>query len=127
MTLTKQHKEAMALGRVQSRVVLDYLERLQETKPRRGRKRSPETITKRLAAIEAALPEAGLLAALHLTQERSDLQAELARLQNDESIADKEEAFVEVAKDYGERKGLSPEAWRAVGVTNDVLKKAGIL
>ncbi len=37
-----------------------------------------------------------------------------------------EAAFIEIALPYSERKGLSYEAWRAVGVQPRVLRAAGI-
>ncbi len=39
---------------------------------------------------------------------------------------DIEEAFVGVAKGYGERKGISYATWRDVGVSAATLKRAGI-
>ena len=37
-----------------------------------------------------------------------------------------EGAFVEVAKSYGERKGIAYATWRDVGVSAATLKRAGI-
>jgi hypothetical protein len=37
-----------------------------------------------------------------------------------------EEGFIEAAKSYGERKGITYAAWRAAGVDANVLRKAGI-
>ena len=37
-----------------------------------------------------------------------------------------EEGFVKAAKSYSERKGISYSTWREVGVSADVLKRAGI-
>jgi hypothetical protein len=34
--------------------------------------------------------------------------------------------FIAAAKSYGERKGISPSAWRALGVPADVLRKGDI-
>lgn len=124
--ISTAQKEAMAHGRSQSRVVDAYLTRLQETRPRRGRKRTPESIRKRLVAIEAALPEATILQALQLTQERTDLTHELASLEKPVNIAKFEKDFIKVAAEYGDRKGLGFDAWRSVGVPVEVLKKAGI-
>jgi hypothetical protein len=37
-----------------------------------------------------------------------------------------EDDFVRIAKAYGERKGISHEAWRETGVQPEVLRRAGI-
>jgi hypothetical protein len=37
-----------------------------------------------------------------------------------------EKDFTKVAKDYSASKGLTYDAWRKVGVSAEVLKKAGI-
>jgi hypothetical protein len=38
-----------------------------------------------------------------------------------------EAGFVEVALGYSQRKGISTEAWRLIGVPDDVLRRAGLL
>src|SRR5437660_2215274 len=76
-TMSEDHKAALAEGREQGRVVRRYLEGLESHRPKRGRKRTPESITKRLAAIDERLPAADPLGRLHLVQERIDLELEL--------------------------------------------------
>src|ERR1035441_6027942 len=76
--MSDQHKAALAKGREEGRTVRLYLEALEATKPRRGRKRTPDSIKKRLVAIDAALEEADPLFRLQLIQEKQDLDAELA-------------------------------------------------
>ena len=76
--MSADHKAALAKGREEGRIVRQYLEALESTKPRRGRKRTPDSIRKRLAAIDAALPEAEPLNRLHLVEEKQRLEAELA-------------------------------------------------
>jgi hypothetical protein len=126
-TMTEEHKAALAEGREQGRVVRRYLEALESHRPKRGRKRTPESITKRLAAIDERLGDADPLSRLHLLQERMDLEQELAGTQGDDVDLDQlEAAFVEVASVYGERKGLTYEAWRSIGVEPRILKAAGI-
>ena len=56
--MTDEHKRALAEGRELGRAVRDYLEALEQNKPKRGRKRTPDSVKKRLAAIETALPDA---------------------------------------------------------------------
>ena len=125
--MSDEHKAALAEGREQGRVVRRYLEALEWHRPKRGRKRTPESITKRLAAIDEQLPAADPLNRLHLVQERLDLEFELAAGSGDGAeLEELELAFIEVAADYGERKGLTYGAWRGVGVEPRVLKAAGI-
>ncbi len=47
--VTAEHKAAMAVGRNESRSVRLYLEALTANRPKRGRKRTAESIAKRLA------------------------------------------------------------------------------
>jgi len=124
--MSDQHKAALAKGREEGRIVRVYLEALEATKPRRGRKRTPDSIKKRLIAIDAALEEADPLSRLQLIQEQQDLDAELAFGDNTVDIASLEKAFTKVAKSYGERKGISYSAWRQVGVGAPVLQQAKI-
>jgi hypothetical protein len=124
--MTDEHKAALAQGRIQGRAVRNYLEALEATKPKRGRKRTPDSVKKRLDAIDVELESADPLKALNLRQERRNLQTELAGFGKEVDLAGVEAAFVEVAKAYGERSGISYEVWREQGVPADVLKKAGI-
>jgi hypothetical protein len=125
-TMTAKHKQALAQGRDDSRLVRTYLEALATTKPRRGRKRSPDAMKRRLAEIEATIDSAPPLSVLHLAQERLDLEAELAALDTHSDLTQCERDFVKVAKRYSNRKGLTYAAWREAGVPPEVLKKAGI-
>jgi hypothetical protein len=54
-SMSDEHKAALAEGREQGRAVRRYLEALESYRPKRGRKRTQESITKRLADIEARL------------------------------------------------------------------------
>ena len=126
-TMSDEHKAALAEGREQGRVVRRYLEALESHRPKRGRKRTQESIAKRLAAVDEQLATADALTRLHLVQERLDLELELSAGSDDGAeLEELEVAFVDVAADYGERKGLTYEAWRSVGVEPRVLKAAGI-
>jgi hypothetical protein len=124
--MTDTHKAALERGRAEGRVVRDYLEALRSSKPKRGRKRTSESITKRLAKIEEQLADATAIDELQLLQERRDLQAELTSLDGGVDVSELESAFVEVAKGYGDRKGISYVTWRDVGVSAATLKRAGI-
>jgi hypothetical protein len=124
--MSAQHKAALAAGRAEGRAVRSYLEALEEHKPRRGRRRTSESIQKRLAAIEEKLGSADPLQRLQLVQERRDLQAELDRTGRTSDLTNLEADFVKVAKGYSDRKGIGYSAWREVGVPSDVLGRAGI-
>jgi hypothetical protein len=124
--MTDAHKAALAKGREQGRIVRNYLEALESTKPRRGRKRTPDSIKKRLVTIDAALSDANPLSRLQLIQEQQDLESELAYGDDSVDIASLEKAFTKVAKAYGDRKGITYSAWRAVGVSAPVLQQAKI-
>ncbi len=126
-TMSDEHKAALAEGRDQGRIVRQYLEALESHRPKRGRRRTPESITKRLATIDERLATADPLSRLQLVQERMDLERELAAAgDNGGDLAELEAAFIRVAAAYGERKGLSYEAWRSVGVAPGTLRAAGI-
>lgn len=124
--MSDEHKQALAVGREQGRAVRRYLEALEAHRPKRGRKRTPESIERRLSAIEERLAGADPLTRLQLVQERMDLQEELATKSEAVDIASLEAEFVAAAGEYGERKGISYGAWRELGVDAAVLKRAGI-
>jgi hypothetical protein len=125
-TVTDSHKAAMAQGRTESRAISAYLEALESHRPKRGRKRTPESIDKRLAAIDASLEAASPVKRLSLIQERIDLLQERESLQTKVDLTGLEDDFVSTAKSYGQRKGISYAAWRELGVSAPVLKRAGI-
>lgn len=124
--LSDEHKAAMAAGRLEGRVVRDYLEALRSNKPRRGRKRTAESITARLASITSELNEADALDELRLLQERRNLQIELESMDSGIDITALEQEFVKVARSYSERQGIAYATWREVGVEASVLSAAGI-
>jgi hypothetical protein len=125
-TMTAQHKAALAEGRTEGRAVKNYLEALQQNRPRRGRKRTPDSINKRLAAIDAQFDDVSALQQLQLVQERLDLKRELETMNTKIDLSALETAFVKTAAQYAQRKGISYAAWRELGVPADVLKKSGI-
>jgi hypothetical protein len=124
--MTDSHKAALERGRAEGRIVRDYLEALRSNKPKRGRKRTADSINKRLAAIDAEIAAASAIEELQLIQERRDLNSELASLGSGIDLGEIEDSFVSVAKGYGERKGISYASWRDVGVSAATLKRAGI-
>lgn len=124
--MSDAHKAALAEGRTQGRAVRRYLEALEAHKPKRGRKRTPESIRTRLDRIDVELADADPLRRLQLIQERLDLERELASTSSSVDLATLEAEFVEAALGYSQRKGISYQAWRELGVSAATLKAAGI-
>lgn len=124
--MSDDHKAALAEGRAQGRAVRLYLEALAANKPKRGRKRTPDSIKARLAKIDDELAVADPLEELRLLQERRNLTTELEGMGAQVDMAALEAEFVKVAKSYSERQGISYATWREVGVEAAVLKAAGI-
>ena len=124
--MSDAHKAALAEGREQGRAVRRYLEALEAHKPKRGRKRTPESVQKRLVSIEEKLPGADALTRLHLMQEKMNLTNELAASGNTVDLQALEDEFVAAAAPYGSRKGITYAAWRQMGVDPAVLRRANI-
>ncbi len=124
--MSDEHKQALAIGREESRAVRRYLEALEAHKPKRGRKRTAESIQSRLEQIDDRMATADPLTRVHLAQERFNLEAELASKGDTVDIQALEDDFVVAARGYGERKGIGYAAWRAAGVDASVLRRAGI-
>lgn len=125
-SMSDEHKAALAEGRAQGRAIRSYLDALDAHKPKRGRKRTPESIKKRLAALEGDIATADPLRRVQLIQERMDLEHELAASEVTLDLAGLEAGFIASAKEYSERKQISYAAWRELGVPAAVLKSAGI-
>ncbi len=125
-SMSDEHKAALAAGREEGRAVRRYLEALHAHKPKRGRKRTPDSIKKRLDRIEVELQEADPLRALQLRQERRDLADELEAAGEKVDLTALEKDFVKAAKGYSQRKGIAYATWREAGIDAAVLKKAGI-
>src|SRR5690348_5923301 len=92
--MSDAHKQALALGREQGRIVRAYLEAIDAHKPKRGRKRTPESMNKRLADIEAKLASVDALTRLQLVQERIDIQHELETASETVDLSALENEFV---------------------------------
>ena len=124
--MTDEHKAALAMGRNEGNAVRNYLEALRDNKPKRGRRRTRETIAGRLSAIDTELDTADPMTELRLRQERRDLQAELDSLGTKVDLTALEDGFVAVGKSYSARQGISYATWREMGLDAAVLKRAGI-
>ena len=108
--------------------VRDYLKALEQNAPRRGRRRTPESVERQLAVLEGEMEGASVTKRLDLIQQRIDLEADLETLQQAGSVdlAALEAGFATHAAAYGGRRGISYAAWREGGVTSATLKSAGI-
>jgi hypothetical protein len=125
-TMSDAHKAALAEGREQGRAVRRYLEALDANRPKRGRKRTPDTMRKRLDRIQADINSADPLKRLQLVQERMDLEQQIEAAEVTVDLSKLEKDFVAAAAGYSQRKGISYAAWRELGVAASTLKDAGI-
>jgi len=124
--MTDEHKEKLAVGRNESRVINRYLEAIVAGKGKRGRKRTPESISMQIVRLDKEILSASAVQQLELTQKRFDLVAERERLNARVDLASVEKDFIKIAKSYAKRNGISYAAFREMGVSADVLKAAGI-
>lgn len=124
--MTNAHKQALANGRAEGRIIREYLEIVEATKPRRGRRRTPESIARRLSLIVVEMKTADPVTKVRLIQERLNLRSELAGMKSKAQVQAAESKFVKVAKRFSDRNDISFDAWREAGVSPAVLKKAGI-
>ncbi len=124
--MTADHKAKLAQGRNESRVVSRYLDALAAGKGKRGRKRTPESINMQITRLDKELAEASPIRRLELVQRRFDLVAERDRLASRVDIEGLEKAFVKIAKSYAQRNAIGYAAFRELGVSADVLKRANI-
>lgn len=124
--MSNAHKKALAEGRSEGRIIRDYLEVVEATKPRRGRRRTPESIARRLSLITQELKTADPVTKVRLIQERLDLRTELAGMKTKSEVVAAESKFVKVAKRFSQRNNITFDAWREFGVAPSVLKRAGI-
>jgi len=111
----------------EAKTVRAYLEALRTNRPSRGRRRTKDTIAHRLTIIDTELATPiDVITELRLTQERINLQAELTVTNTAVDMSALEARFIEVAKNYSDRTGISYTAWRTVGVPAATLTAAGI-
>ena len=108
--------------------VRDYLKALEQNAPRRGRRRTPESVERQLAVLEGEMEGVSVTKRLGLIQQRINLETDLEALQQAESVdlSALEAGFATHAAAYGGRRGISYAAWREVGVSSETLKSAGI-
>ena len=122
--LSPEVRAARAAARAETRAVRAYLEGLQTSTGRRGRRKSPQ---EELSEVEAQLEvESDQLQRLNLIQKRLDAERRLSDYKDPVDIEALEAQFVEVAKSYSARKAISYKAWREMGVAAAVLSRSGI-
>lgn len=125
MSLSDDHKAAIAKGRSEARTVRAYLDAVATKTPRRGA--SVATLKQRLDRLnEQVEAEQNSLKRLQLIQQRFDVEDKLKTVDGSVDHAALQAAFVDAAASYSERKGISYSAWREAGVAPSVLKSAGI-
>ncbi len=124
--MTDEHKAKLAQGRLEYRVVSRYLEAVAAGKGKRGRKRTPESISMLIARIDQKLEAATPIQQLELVQRRMDLVAERDRLSARVDLEKLETDFVKVAKAYAQRNAITYGAFRELGVPAEVLRRAGV-
>ena len=89
-------------------------------------RRSPEKLKARVAAIDMELTTAPTLKRIDLMQEKININDHLKKRTEEVDMAMVESEFGKHAKAYSMRKGISYSAWSKLGVSKDVLKRAGI-
>lgn len=125
-SMSDEHKSAIQSGRAQTKVVREYLEVLENRRPRRGPRPDPAKMRGRIDAIAVELATAAPLERVTLHQERMDLGRQLETLEQGDRYEELEENFVSVVDEYSRRRGITAEAWLAVGVPKGVLKRGGV-
>jgi len=125
--LSASHKRALAEGRTMSATVDRYLSAV-NTPKRRGRKVSKTALVSRLAEARTKAKSASGVEKVLAAQEVRDLQIRIANMDaaGGNDIKSLEAAFVKIAKQFGENRGIGYGAWRDAGVPAVVLKKAGV-
>lgn len=124
--MSKEHKEALAKGRAQAKAVKEYLS-AREAASKRGPKMTPQKLHDRIAETRRAIEEEpDPTRRVELIQQRMDDEERLEQIQDEPDMDALESRFVDVAREYSERKGISYMAWRELGVPAAVLRRAGV-
>ncbi|MGO9876941.1 MAG: hypothetical protein ACLPVY_24460, partial [Acidimicrobiia bacterium] len=125
--LSASHQRARSEGRTMSATVDRYLAAV-STPKRRGRKVSEAVLVERLDTARARAKTATGVERVLAAQEVRDLSDRISALvsASGTDLKESENAFVRIAKDFGERRGIGYGAWRDAGVPAAVLKRAGV-
>ena len=124
--MSDTHKAALAKGREEGRSCARYLEALESTKPRRGRKRTPDSIRSRLATIDPHCPQPSHWPASIWSKRSSASRPNSPTAVTPWTWPHWKRPSSRWPAVYGERKGISYSAWRTVGVSASVLQQAKI-
>ena len=111
--------------RRQARAIKAYLNALQSRRP--GRPVTRKSLEERLGRLTEKIESTDdPLGSVELLQKRLDLERSLAEFDERSDFDMLQAGFVQNAKPYSERKGITYTAWRQIGVPAAVLKAAGI-
>lgn len=125
--LTKEHKEAMQRGREQARIVREYLDAIHWSAARPGLPSDPEAVESAIEDYRERIAQTDdYVDRLELVQKRVDLEDYLDELRSKPDVEAAEKAFIGVAQEYSERKGVDYRAWRELDVPASVLREAGV-
>jgi len=125
--VTEEHKAAMVQGRNESRAIRLYLEAIKEAGGR-GRRLNKAQLEEKLAAtLEELKGNPRPIKKLDLIQQRINLEERIAHAETTFDIEQLEQDFIAVAEAYSQRKGISHQAWREMGVKVSVLRQAKII
>ncbi len=103
-----------------------YLEALR-TDGRRGRPIDRQSLQAKIERLQSQInDEPNAARRVELIQQRLDAERRLTGLEESTDRESLERDFIEVAKSYSERRGITYTAWREVGMPAAVLKEAGI-
>jgi hypothetical protein len=116
---------ACGVRRAETNAVAAYLTALKAPKvPARSR----AALENRRVQIEQWLAEeSSPIREVELIQQRPDIDAQLAQIDQAARLPELEEAFVNVAASWAKRTGVTAAALREVGVPASVLRRAGLL
>jgi hypothetical protein len=114
--------------RAETNAVAAYLTALKGPRASGSSKAKREGLMRRRAQIEQWIAEeSSPIRQVELIQQRLDIDAQLAQLDQAARLPELEEAFVNVAASWAKRSGITAAALREAGVPASVLKRAGLL
>jgi len=125
MEMTQDHKDALAQGRAEAKMIKAYLKALESRKS--GRPATRESLNRRLDQLNAKVRSSeDPLKTVELIQTRLEVEEALTHVDAHEDFAALEAGFVTTAQGYSVRKGISYTAWREFGVPAATLRSAGV-
>jgi hypothetical protein len=130
MARRKAERPAAERGvrRAETNAVAAYLTALKGPRPSGSAKAKREGLMRRRAQVEQWIAEeSSPIREVELIQQRLDIDAQLAQIDQAARLPELEEAFVNVAASWAQRSGVTAAALREVGVSASVLKRAGVL